>query len=139
MMVSKMGPTKWRKWWQRNLKKNFRPEFLNRWDEVIMFKQLTKLEMRKIAEKFIKDVLERFKVKNIKLQVTDELKDMVVEAGYEPSYGARSLRRAITKHVEDELANKMLRKEIKEGDTKVVTVDTEGKMIISDMFTDLLK
>ncbi|XP_008811697.2 ATP-dependent Clp protease ATP-binding subunit ClpA homolog CD4A, chloroplastic-like [Phoenix dactylifera] len=110
------------------LKQYFRPEFLNRLDEMIVFRQLTKLEVKEIADIMLKEVFERMKGKEIELQVTERFKDRIVEEGYNPSYGARPLRRAIMRLLEDSLAEKMLAGEIKEGDSAIMDVDSDGNI-----------
>ncbi|XP_058757235.1 chaperone protein ClpC, chloroplastic [Vicia villosa] len=112
------------------LKQYFRPEFLNRLDEMIVFRQLTKLEVKEIADIMLKEVFQRLKVKEIELQVTERFRDRVVDEGYNPSYGARPLRRAIMRLLEDSMAEKMLAREIKEGDSVIVDVDSDGKVIV---------
>ncbi|XP_011623416.1 ATP-dependent Clp protease ATP-binding subunit ClpA homolog CD4B, chloroplastic [Amborella trichopoda] len=112
------------------LKQYFRPEFLNRLDEMIVFRQLTKLEVKEIADIMLREVFERLKAKEIELQVTERFRDRVVDEGYSPSYGARPLRRAIMRLLEDSLAEKMLAGEIKEGDSAIVDVDSEGNVTV---------
>ncbi|XP_010442575.1 PREDICTED: chaperone protein ClpC1, chloroplastic-like [Camelina sativa] len=112
------------------LKQYFRPEFLNRLDEMIVFRQLTKLEVKEIADILLKEVFERLKKKEIELQVTERFKERVVDEGYNPSYGARPLRRAIMRLLEDSMAEKMLAREIKEGDSVIVDVDAEGTVTV---------
>ncbi|KAI4308369.1 hypothetical protein L6164_031451 [Bauhinia variegata] len=112
----------------KELKKNFRAEFLNRCDEIIVFKQLTKGEVRQIADLMFKEVGDRLKAKDIKLNVSDKFRERVVEDGYSPNYGARQLRRVITTLLENVLARKILSKEIKEGDSVLVDVDSEGNI-----------
>ncbi|ONM17895.1 Double Clp-N motif-containing P-loop nucleoside triphosphate hydrolase superfamily protein [Zea mays] len=112
------------------LKQYFRPEFLNRLDEMIVFRQLTKLEVKEIADIMLKEVFDRLKAKDINLQVTEKFRDRVVDEGYNPSYGARPLRRAIMRLLEDSLAEKMLAGEVKEGDSAIVDVDSDGKVIV---------
>ncbi|XP_028765130.1 chaperone protein ClpC, chloroplastic-like [Neltuma alba] len=112
------------------LKQHFRPEFLNRLDEIIVFKQLTKLEVKEIADIMLKEVFDRLKGKDIEVQVTERFKDRVVEEGYDPSYGARPLRRAVMRLLEDSMAEKMLARKIKEGDSVIVDVDSDGNVII---------
>ncbi|XP_043691594.1 ATP-dependent Clp protease ATP-binding subunit ClpA homolog CD4A, chloroplastic-like [Telopea speciosissima] len=112
------------------LKQYFRPEFLNRLDEMIVFRQLTKLEVKEIADIMLKEVFVRLKVKDIELQVTERFRDRVVEEGYDPSYGARPLRRAIMRLLEDSMAEKMLAGEIKEGNSVIVDVDSDGKVTV---------
>ncbi|GJW72449.1 ATP-dependent Clp protease ATP-binding subunit ClpA homolog CD4B, chloroplastic-like protein [Tanacetum coccineum] len=112
------------------LKQYFRPEFLNRLDEMIVFRQLTKLEVKEIADIMLKEVFERLKGKEIELQVTERFRDRVVDEGYNPSYGARPLRRAIMRLLEDSMAEKMLAREIKEGDSVIVDVDADGNVTV---------
>ncbi|KGN65697.1 ATP-dependent Clp protease ATP-binding subunit ClpA homolog CD4B, chloroplastic [Cucumis sativus] len=112
------------------LKQYFRPEFLNRLDEMIVFRQLTKLEVKEIADIMLKEVFDRLKGKEIDLQVTERFRDRVVDEGYNPSYGARPLRRAIMRLLEDSMAEKMLAREIKEGDSVIVDVDSDGNVTV---------
>ncbi|MBD2294477.1 ATP-dependent Clp protease ATP-binding subunit [Anabaena sphaerica FACHB-251] len=112
------------------LKNYFRPEFLNRVDEIIVFTQLNKEEVKQIAEIMLRDVANRLKDRGIKLQVTESFKDLVVREGYDPSYGARPLRRAIMRLLEDSLAEAILSSHILEGDTAIVDVDDDGQVIV---------
>ncbi|XP_061362226.1 ATP-dependent Clp protease ATP-binding subunit ClpA homolog, chloroplastic-like [Gastrolobium bilobum] len=112
------------------LKNHFRPEFLNRFDEIIVFKQLTKLEVEQIANIMLKEVCERLKAKNMHLSVTCRFRDHVVHHGYNPRYGARQLRRTISRLLEDTLAERILMKEIKEGDSIVVDISVEGNVVV---------
>ena len=110
------------------LKQYFRPEFLNRLDEIIVFRQLTKDEVAQIAEIMLKEVFERISVKGIQLEVTDRFKTRLIDEGYNPSYGARPLRRAVMRLLEDSLAEEVLSEKIKAGDTAVVDVGEDGKV-----------
>ncbi|NET00868.1 MAG: ATP-dependent Clp protease ATP-binding subunit [Sphaerospermopsis sp. SIO1G1] len=110
------------------LKNYFRPEFLNRLDEIIVFSQLNKEEVKQIADIMLKDVSNRLTEKGIELQVTEAFKELVVKEGYDPSYGARPLRRAIMNLLEDSLAEAILSSEILEGDIAVVDVDSDGQV-----------
>ncbi|KAL1217304.1 Chaperone protein ClpC2 [Cardamine amara subsp. amara] len=112
------------------LKQYFRPEFLNRLDEMIVFRQLTKLEVKEIADIMLKEVVVRLQDKEIELQVTERFKDRVVDEGFDPSYGARPLRRAIMRLLEDSMAEKMLSRDIKEGDSVIVDVDAQGSVVV---------
>lgn len=89
------------------LKQYFRPEFLNRLDEIIVFRQLTKDEVREIAELMLNEVFARIKQQDIQLNVTERFKQRLVEEGYNPSYGARPLRRAVMRLLEDSLAEEV--------------------------------
>ncbi|MBF2013921.1 MAG: ATP-dependent Clp protease ATP-binding subunit [Rivularia sp. T60_A2020_040] len=110
------------------LKNYFRPEFLNRLDEIIVFTQLKKEEIKEIAEILLKEVTSRLAEKEISLQISESFKDLVVQQGYNPSYGARPLRRAIMNLLEDSLAEAMLSGQVVQGDTAVVDVDDDGKV-----------
>jgi ATP-dependent Clp protease ATP-binding subunit ClpC len=78
----------------------------------------------------LKEVFERLKAKEIELQVTERFRDRVVDEGYNPAYGARPLRRAIMRLLEDSMAEKMLSAEIKEGDSVIIDVDSDGNVIV---------
>ncbi len=112
------------------LKQYFRPEFLNRLDEIIVFRQLTKDEVKDIAEIMLKEVFSRINEKGIKLNVTDAFKERLVEEGYNPSYGARPLRRAVMRLLEDSLAEEVLSGRIKDGDVALVDVDENKKVTV---------
>nr|YP_010596556.1 putative regulatory subunit of ATP-dependent Clp protease [Chrysotila carterae]WAK83192.1 putative regulatory subunit of ATP-dependent Clp protease [Chrysotila carterae] len=112
------------------LKQYFRPEFLNRLDEIIVFRQLTKLEVGEIAEIMLKEVFERLATKGIHLEVTGRFKTRLIDEGYNPSYGARPLRRAVMRLLEDTLAEEVLSEKIKPGNTAVVDVGDDGKVKI---------
>jgi ATP-dependent Clp protease ATP-binding subunit ClpC len=112
------------------LKQYFRPEFLNRLDEIIVFRQLTKDEVKEISDILLKEVFVRLTEKNIHLQVTERFKERLVEEGYNPSYGARPLRRAIMRLLEDTLAEEILSGRLGDGDTATVDVDDTGKVTI---------
>jgi ATP-dependent Clp protease ATP-binding subunit ClpC len=110
------------------LKQYFRPEFLNRLDEIIVFRQLTKDEVGQIAEIMLQEVFERISLKGIQLEVTDRFKIRLIDEGYNPTYGARPLRRAVMRLLEDSLAEEVLSEKIKSGDTAVVDVDDDNKV-----------
>jgi len=110
------------------LKQYFRPEFLNRLDEIIVFRQLTKHEVKQIASILLNEVCRRLTEKDITLEVTERFNDRLVEEGYNPSYGARPLRRAITRLLEDCLAEEILSGRVKAGDVVVIDVDDAGQV-----------
>jgi ATP-dependent Clp protease ATP-binding subunit ClpC len=112
------------------LKQYFRPEFLNRLDEIIVFRQLSREEVKEIAEIMLKEVFGRMEEKGIHLSVTDAFKERLVEEGYNPSYGARPLRRAVMRLLEDSLAEEFLSGRIGEGDSAVVDVDDSKQVVI---------
>ncbi|MBO8244002.1 ATP-dependent Clp protease ATP-binding subunit [Prochlorococcus marinus XMU1411] len=113
------------------LKQYFRPEFLNRLDEIIVFRQLSKNEVKEIAEIMLQEVFARLQDKGIKLAVTDAFKERLVEEGYNPSYGARPLRRAVMRLLEDSLAEEVLSGRIKDGDKALVDIDDNKKVKIN--------
>jgi ATP-dependent Clp protease ATP-binding subunit ClpC len=112
------------------LKAYFRPEFLNRIDDMIVFTQLKKDEIKQIADIMLREVTSRLTEKGISLEVTEVFKDRVVQEGYNPSYGARPLRRAIMRLLEDSLAEAMLSGQIAEGDTAIVDIDDDGQVVV---------
>ena len=113
------------------LKQYFRPEFLNRLDEIIVFRQLNKEEVKEISEILLKEVFARLTEKEITLQVTDKFKERLVEEGYNPAYGARPLRRAIMRLLEDVLAEEILSGRVGEGDVAVVDIGEDGKVVVA--------
>jgi len=104
------------------LKKTFRPEFLNRVDDIIIFQPLTQDDLKKIVELLILEVEKRLSDRNIKLDLDDDARAWLLKEGYEPAYGARPLRRAIQRYVENPLSSKILQGEIKDGETGVGSV-----------------
>ncbi|MEB3826940.1 ATP-dependent Clp protease ATP-binding subunit [Phormidium sp. CCY1219] len=115
------------------LKQYFRPEFLNRVDDIIVFQQLTKDEVKEIAEIMLRDVFSRLIENGIDLQVSDRFKERLVEEGYNPSYGARPLRRAIMRLLEDNLAEAMLSGEIQDGDTVHIDIDENNEVQVQSV------
>ena len=112
------------------LKQYFRPEFLNRLDEIIVFRQLNRDEVKEIAEIMLKEVFGRMGEKGITLTVSDAFKERLVEEGYNPAYGARPLRRAVMRLLEDSLAEEVLSGRIKDGDHAEVDVDENKKVVV---------
>jgi ATP-dependent Clp protease ATP-binding subunit ClpC len=104
-------------------KKTFRPEFLNRLDDIVVFRSLTKPDLIQILDLEISKVMERLKAKNITLQLDDKAKDFLVARGYDPQYGARPMRRAVERSLEDPLAEEILKGSFHEGEPILVSVD----------------
>lgn len=98
------------------MKKTFRPEFLNRLDDIIIFKHLTKEELHKILDLMLKDLSKRVHEKSMELELSSEVKDKLVKDGYSQAYGARPMRRTLQKLIEDALAEEILSNKFKEGD-----------------------
>jgi ATP-dependent Clp protease ATP-binding subunit ClpC len=108
------------------LKQTFRPEFLNRLDEIIIFHSLTEEHLKQVVDLLVKDVHKRLAEHKISLELTDAAKSWLVKQGYDPMYGARPLRRAIQRYIENPLSKRILSGEFKENDTIVVDlVDDE--------------
>ncbi len=116
---------------QEQMKQTFRPEFINRIDEVIVFRQLNRNEVMEIADVLLQDVNARLASQELAIEVTDAFKQHLVEQGYDPSYGARPLRRAITKLVEDPLTDALLSGAIAAGDTAVLDVDEDQRVSVT--------
>jgi ATP-dependent Clp protease ATP-binding subunit ClpC len=110
------------------MKKKFRPEFLNRIDASVVFHALNKEHIRQIVDLMLKDVINSLKDKNISLEITDAAKDLLGEKGYDPAYGARPLRRTIQNMIENPLSEAILHGDFTSGDTAVI--DTENNDII---------
>jgi ATP-dependent Clp protease ATP-binding subunit ClpA len=113
------------------LKQAFRPEFLNRIDDIIVFSELTKEELSQIVDLMLKDVIKEAEEKKITLTVTDKMKEHILEKGYNTKYGARPLRRAIQKYVEDEISEAYLKGVFKENSLVTVDVNDEGKTVLT--------
>ena len=107
------------------LKQQFRPEFLNRLDDIIVFKQLTKLEVRQIVDLDVKKLDDRLFDRHMSLDLTDEAKDLLAQKGFDPLLGARPLRRVIQRDIEDAISEKILMGELTDGEH--VKVDAEGE------------
>ena len=114
------------------LKQYFRPEFLNRLDEIIVFRQLNRDEVKEIAEIMLREVFNRIGEKGINLSVSNAFKERLVEEGYNPAYGARPLRRAVMRLLEDSLAEEVLSGRIKDGDSAEVDVQ-DGKVVVKHL------
>lgn len=112
------------------LKSSFRPEFLNRLDEIIVFHQLDRSEVTQIADILLQDVAKRLATQEIQIEVTEAFKENLVVKGYDPAYGARPLRRAITRMVEDSLAEALLTGDVCKGETAVLDVNEEGDVTV---------
>jgi ATP-dependent Clp protease ATP-binding subunit ClpC len=109
-------------------KRVFRPEFLNRLDDIIVFRSLTKPDLIEILDLEIEKVIQRLKAKKLALGLDSKAKDFLVEKGYDPTYGARPMRRSVERFLEDPLAEEILRGNIHEGEPVDVTADG-GKLV----------
>ncbi len=116
----------------QELKNYFRPEFINRLDEIIVFRQLTKPEVRQIAGILLEEISARLEEqREITLGVTSAFEEKVIEEGFDPSYGARPLRRAIMRLLEDSLAEAILSGHVNDGDNALVDIDEAGKTTVT--------
>merc|ERR1712194_88904 len=113
------------------LKKYFRPEFLNRLDEIIVFSHLTKNDVKQISEIMIKELQDRMKEKEIELDVRNIVKEILVEQGFDPIYGARPLRRAVMRLLEDNLAQEFLSKALYPKTKIIIDADLEDNIIVN--------
>ena len=120
------------------LKKTFRPEFLNRIDSVMVFHALTKEHIRKIVDLMLVNVTNQLKDKGMKLEVTDTAKDFLGEKGYDEAFGARPLRRVIQDMIEDKLSDSILRGQFRPGDTVIVEVEGDEIVVHTDAVEALM-
>ncbi len=111
------------------MKKSFRPEFLNRVDEVIVFQHLRKEEILEIADLYLKRVNKQAAEIGITIELSEAVKDILVNKGYDPNMGARPLRRAVQRYIEDPLSEELLLNVFKPGDTIVAEVEDEDKVV----------
>jgi len=107
-------------------KKMFRPEFLNRLDEIIVFHELTEKQLRQIVDLLVKALQKRLAERELEVEITDKAKSWLAKEGYDPVYGARPLRRAIERYVENPLSTRLLRGEFGQGDIIVVDLGDKG-------------
>jgi ATP-dependent Clp protease ATP-binding subunit ClpC len=112
---------------EEELKRNFRPEFLNRIDEVIVFHELSRDEVKAIVDLMITRIEQQLGSQDVDMQLTDAAKDFLARTGYDPALGARPLRRAIQRHVEDPVSEKILWKEFEAGDVIIVDTDRDDR------------
>ena len=111
------------------LKKGFRPEFINRIDEIIVFHKLVPEEIKQIADIMLKQIQERLKGQNIEIKISEEAKDLIVEKGTDSGYGARPLRRAIQTMIEDKIAEEIIEGNLQKGERATIT-EYEGNLIV---------
>jgi ATP-dependent Clp protease ATP-binding subunit ClpC len=105
-------------------KKAFKPEFINRLDDIIVFHQLTRVDLLQIVELEVAKVFGRIKEKEVGIDLDQSAKELLIEKGYDPQYGARPMRRAVERFLEDPFAEELLRGNVKPGD--VVHVSAAG-------------
>ena len=115
---------------QNALRKAFSPEFLNRMDDMIMFKNLTRENIHVIIDLELEKLYGRINSLGYEISMTDKAKDFIVEKGYDEKFGARPLKRAIQKYIEDPLAEEILNFSVKEGDTLIGDFDTAQNKLV---------
>lgn len=112
------------------IKETFRPEFLNRIDDIIVFTELGKEELKKIIDLMLEEVYHEAGEKDIRVNVSDKVKEFILEKGYDPKYGARPLRRTVQNYIEDRLSEEYLKGTIKEGSLVGVDLDENNEIIL---------
>ncbi|MCH5328051.1 MAG: ATP-dependent Clp protease ATP-binding subunit [Coprobacter sp.] len=118
---------------QKALNRTFSPEFLNRVDDIIMFDQLTKEAIYQIIDLELKGFYQRVEAMGYKMVITDEAKDFIASKGYDAQFGARPLKRAIQKYLEDEMAEMIIRATVNEGNTIIVGFDSQSQQIVTQI------
>ena len=111
------------------LKRTFRPEFLNRIDEIVVFHALTFAEILQIVDLMVGRVAQQARAQGIELEVTQEVREMLAREGFDPQFGARPLRRAVQRLIEDPLAEEILLGRFSEGDTVIASLDEDGRLV----------
>jgi ATP-dependent Clp protease ATP-binding subunit ClpA len=107
-------------------KQVFKPEFLNRFDEIIVFRQLAQADAKRILELELAKVVDRLKAKELHLEIEDGARDFLIEKGFDVQMGARPLKRTVQKYLEDPLAEEILRGELGGGETVIVRAGKDG-------------
>ena len=119
------------------MRDSFRPEFLNRIDDIIIFHSLKREQLREIVKIQVRNLERRLEDKKMSLKLSDAALDWLAEVGYDPVYGARPLKRAIQREMETPIAKQILRGELKDGDT--IFVDTENERLVFKRLPKLVK
>ncbi len=122
---------------ERALKRTFSPEFLNRLDDVIIFNSLNEDDIDKIIDVIMADVLKRMRTLGYELSLEKDARNFIAKRGYDQQFGARPLHRAIQKYLEDPLAEEILNKTVKEGDSILVKLDTDGEKLAFEVLPEI--
>lgn len=122
---------------ERALKRTFSPEFLNRLDDVVIFNSLNEEDIDKIIDVIMEDVLKRMKTLGYELTLEKDARNFIAKKGYDQQFGARPLHRAIQKHIEDPLAEEILNKNIKEGDSVLVKLAEDGEKLSFEVLPEI--
>jgi len=117
----------------QELKKEFKPEFINRIDELIVFHKLTKDEIKCIADIMLKQIEKRLKEQGLEIKIDEKAKDLIVEKGTDENYGARPLRRAIQTMIEDKIAEEIIEGNLKRKEKAIITAKDENIEILSNI------
>ncbi|MED6198598.1 hypothetical protein PIB30_067949 [Stylosanthes scabra] len=120
------------------LRNYFRPELLNRIDEVVVFQPLEKSQLLEILDVLLQDIKKRVMLLGIDLKVSEAVKDLVCQEGYNPTYGARPLKRAITSIIEDPLSEAFLVGQFKQGDTVLIDLDANGNPFVTNQLDKII-
>ena len=112
------------------LKKHFRPELLNRIDEIVIFNRLTPQQIREIVEIQLRVVVDRLTRHNVKMNISNAVKDFLAKEGYDPVFGARPLNRAIQRHITNLISLGFVSGRIKQGDSVRVSMDKTGRKVV---------
>lgn len=114
----------------QELKRQFRPEFINRIDEIIVFRKLLKEEMKQIVDIMLKQVEKRLEAQNIKIEIEEKVKELILEKGIDSNYGARPLKRTVQNMIEDKIAETILDGKIKPNKKAKIKLDEKNNIII---------
>jgi ATP-dependent Clp protease ATP-binding subunit ClpB len=120
------------------LKRRFKPEFLNRLDDIVIFNPLGKEQVKQIVEILLRKIRERLEERGIQLELTDKMKGYIAEVGFDPIFGARPLKRALADIVEDRLAELILEGKVKEGDSVVFDLE-DGHIVVKVNGTEVYR
>ena len=111
---------------EEELKRNFRPEFINRIDDIVVFSPLTEKQIERIIELSLNSLGRRMKERRMELEITDAAKKFIADEAYDPQYGARPVKRYLQKYVETAIAERIIKGEVKDGDTVLIDADDTG-------------
>jgi ATP-dependent Clp protease ATP-binding subunit ClpC len=114
---------------EEDLKRAFRPEFLNRIDEVVLFHSLSREQLKEIVDLLLKEIADRLREQAISIELTDAARDYIAQVGYDPQFGARPLRRTLQRYVESPLSRKLLAGEFRGGDAVVVDLEPPAELV----------
>jgi len=111
-------------------RKIFNPEFINRLDEIIVFRQLNREDLMQVIDILLKDLYSRLEAQKFEFEITTEAKELILENGYDPTLGARPLKRAIQRFLENPLSEKLLSGAIRKNEKLIISVDSDKKNLV---------